>query len=148
MLFCPNFEKTRNEVWTVYRYMFVLFRTWCNNSLIFWATDSRFRMEVHMDHPDKMGIHAKKNLHGIHARKIPWAMELAITQTFLTYRLRISHGSLYKPSEKMCIHAKKNLDGNPCKKNSMDHGISYNSDIFWARDSGFRIEFCMDYPKK
>ena len=24
------------------------------------ATDSRFRMEVHMDCPDKMGIHAKK----------------------------------------------------------------------------------------
>jgi len=39
-------------------------------------------MEVHMDHPDKMGIHAKKNLHGIHARKIPWTKELAITQPF------------------------------------------------------------------
>ena len=39
-------------------------------------------MEVHMDRPDKMGIHAKKNLHGIHARKIPWIMELAITQPF------------------------------------------------------------------
>ena len=30
-----------------------------------------------MDRPDKM-----KNLHGIHARKIPWTMKLAITQPF------------------------------------------------------------------
>ena len=32
----------------------VLFRTYCNNSLIFRATDSRFRMEVRMDCPDKL----------------------------------------------------------------------------------------------
>ena len=35
-----------------------------------------------MDRPDKVGIHAKKNLHRIHTKKIPWTMELAITQTF------------------------------------------------------------------
>ena len=28
------------------------------------------------------GIHPKKNLHGTHARKIPWTMEIAITQPF------------------------------------------------------------------
>ena len=44
------------------------------NSAIFRATDSRFCMEVHMDRPVKMGIHTKKNWHGIHARKFhgPW----------------------------------------------------------------------------
>ena len=31
-----------------------------------------------MNHPDKMGIHANKNLLGIHARKIPWTMEIAL----------------------------------------------------------------------
>ena len=30
----------------------------------------------------------------------------------------------------------------------MDHGISYNSAIFCARDSGFCMEFCMDHPDK
>ena len=32
--------------------------------------------------PDKMGIHAKKNLHGNPCKKILCIMELAITQTF------------------------------------------------------------------
>ena len=63
-----------------------------------------------------MGIHAKKNLHGIHARKIPWTMELDITQTFFELQTQDFHGSLYRPFEKMYIHVKKNLHGNPCKK--------------------------------
>ena len=49
-------------------------------------------MEVHIDNPDKIGIHAKKN--------------------------------------------------------SMDHRISYNSDIFGATDLKFCIEVCIDHPKK
>ena len=84
------------------------------NSAIFWATDSRFCMEVHMDRLNKMGIHAKKNWHGIHAWKF--------------------HGSW-----KFVWTIQKN--GHPCKEksalksmqeNSMDHGISYTSVIFWA----------------
>ena len=39
------------------------------NSAIFWATDSRFCMEVHMDRPVKMEIHAKINWYEIHAKK-------------------------------------------------------------------------------
>ena len=34
--------------------MSTLFRTKCHNSLIFWATESRFCMEVHMDIPNKL----------------------------------------------------------------------------------------------
>ena len=30
----------------------------------------------------------------------------------------------------------------------MDHGIRYNSDIFCTTDSGFRMEACIDHPKK
>ena len=41
-----------------------------------------FAWSVHVDRSDKMGIPAKKKLHGIHERKIQWTMELAITQTF------------------------------------------------------------------
>ena len=29
-----------------------------------------------------MGIHAIKNIHGINAKKIPWSMQLTITQPF------------------------------------------------------------------
>ena len=39
-------------------------------------------MEVHMDRPDEMGIHAKKNLHGNPGKKIIWTMKLALTQPF------------------------------------------------------------------
>ena len=66
----------------------------------------------------------------------------------LSYRLRILHGSLYRPSEKMCINAKKNLHRNPRKKNFMYHEIRYNSAIFWATDLGFCMEFYIDHPKK
>ena len=108
----------------------------------------RLQISHGSSYPDKMGIHAKKNLHGIHARKIPWTMELDITQTFFELHTQDFVWKFYRPSEKMCINAKKNLHGNPCKKNSMDHEISYNSAIFWATDSGFCMEFYIDHPEK
>ena len=41
----------------------------------------------------------------------------------------------------MGIHATKNLHGNPCKKNSIDHGISYNSAIFEVDNQDFASKF-------
>ena len=70
-----------------------------------------------------MGIYAKKNLHGNPCKKIPWYMELAITQPFFELDIQDFAWKFVWTIQK-----------NGCKEKSakwiMDHGISYNSAIF------------------
>ena len=68
----------------------------------------------------------------------------AITRSFahfLSYRLEISHGSSYGLSPQNGHPCKEIFAWNPCKKNSMDHGIRYNSDIFELQTQDFAWKF-------
>ena len=49
------------------------------------------------------------------------------------------HGNSYGPSLQNLDLCKEKIAWNPCKKKSIDHGICYNSDIFWYFNSPFLL---------
>ena len=75
----------------------------------------------------------KENLHGNPCKKILWIMELAITQPFFELQTPDFAWKFVWTVPTKWTSMQRKIGMESMQENSMDHGIGYNSAIFWAR---------------